>query len=232
MTAPPRLFELGQDALVEMYELDTTSIGGILYRFTQHDLYGMPIVWNAQTYNPYPIQATGFERRANSAMPRPSLSISNQGGFISAICRAIDDMIGTKLTRIRTFKKYLDAVNFAGGNPTANPNIELPREIWRIDRRSSETREAVSFDLAAPWDVAGVRLPRRIVIQSSCPWAYRSAECSYVGPPVAQVNDAPTTNPVLDQCGKRVSSCKLRFGDLAELPFGGFPGVGQVTGNF
>lgn len=30
-----------------------------------------------------------------------------------------------------------------------------------------------------------------------------------------------------DVCGKRLSSCRARFGDLADLPFGSFPGVGQ-----
>lgn len=31
----------------------------------------------------------------------------------------------------------------------------------------------------------------------------------------------------VDVCGKRLSSCRLRFGDQADLPFGSFPGVGQ-----
>jgi hypothetical protein len=30
-----------------------------------------------------------------------------------------------------------------------------------------------------------------------------------------------------DVCGKRLSSCRVRFGDQADLPFGSFPGVGQ-----
>ncbi|TCS68254.1 hypothetical protein EDC61_1305, partial [Sulfuritortus calidifontis] len=29
-------------------------------------------------------------------------------------------------------------------------------------------------------------------------------------------------------CGKRLASCKLRFGPYAELPFGGFPAVGLL----
>lgn len=35
-----------------------------------------------------------------------------------------------------------------------------------------------------------------------------------------------TVNPLDDVCGKRVDSCKIRFGQYAELPFGSFPGVG------
>jgi phage-related protein len=33
-------------------------------------------------------------------------------------------------------------------------------------------------------------------------------------------------NASQDVCGKRVDSCKLRFGQNAELPFGGYPGIG------
>ena len=33
-------------------------------------------------------------------------------------------------------------------------------------------------------------------------------------------------SPLDDVCGKRVSSCKIRFGEYADLPFGSFPGVG------
>lgn len=232
MTLPTKLWELGQDALVEMYDLDASFLGDTTYHFTLYDMYGAAIVWNGVTYTPFPIQAQGFERKANGALSRPTIVMSNANGFISAICRATDDLIGAKVTRIRTFKKYLDAVNFPGGvNPTASPLVELPREVWRIDRRSAETAESVSFEMAAPWDVSGVRLPRRIVVQNSCMWAYRSTECEYTGGPIAEANDTPTTNPLLDVCGKRISSCKLRFGALAELPFGGFPGVGQTSAN-
>ena len=33
-------------------------------------------------------------------------------------------------------------------------------------------------------------------------------------------------SPLDDVCGKRLSSCKIRFGEYADLPFGSFPGVG------
>ena len=47
-------------------------------------------------------------------------------------------------------------------NPFGTPaNSEFPREIYSIDRKASETREAVSFELAAPIDLAGVRAPKR-----------------------------------------------------------------------
>lgn len=39
-----------------------------------------------------------------------------------------------------------------------------------------------------------------------------------------------TSDPAKDVCGKRLSSCKLRFGENNELPFGAFPGVGTSIG--
>ena len=35
-----------------------------------------------------------------------------------------------------------------------------------------------------------------------------------------------TGDPLKDVCGKRITSCKKRFGEYAELPFGSFPSVG------
>ena len=46
---------------------------------------------------------------------------------------------------------------------------------------------------------------------------YTSAEPKVPGP----------GNNATDVCGKRLSSCRARFGDDTDLPFGSFPGVGQ-----
>jgi len=40
-------------------------------------------------------------------------------------------------------------------------------------------------------------------------------------------NDQPTTIIASDVCGKRLSSCRARFG-FGELPFGGFPAAGLL----
>jgi len=39
-------------------------------------------------------------------------------------------------------------------------------------------------------------------------------------------NDQPVTTSGSDFCGKRLSSCKKRFGETKALPFGAFPGIG------
>lgn len=219
--------ELG--AIVELYELDTTASGGAdVLRFTPHgpnDLGG-DIVWAGQTYAPYPIEATGFERSGQGKLPRPTIRAANVSGLLGAMAISMGDLVGAKLTRTRTFVRYLDAANFAGGNPQADPTQYIDREIWFVDRKANENAIFIEWELAAACDVTGVMLPRRQFVQNVCTWLYRSAECGYTGGPVADINDQPTTDPARDQCGKRLASCKLRFGQYAELPFGGFPGVG------
>ena len=79
-------------------------------------------------------------------------------------------MTGAKVTRIRTLAKFIDADNFADGqNATADPTAEFPREIYSVDRKSSENREVVEFELAAPTDLAGVRIPKRQCTRTEFP---------------------------------------------------------------
>ena len=75
-----------------------------------------------------------------------------------------NDLTGATVTRIRTLVKYLDADNFVdNSNPygTPDPNAEFPREIYKIDRKATENREIIQFELAAVFDLAGVRAPQR-----------------------------------------------------------------------
>lgn len=43
-------------------------------------------------------------------------------------------------------------------------------------------------------------------------------------------NDTPVTSADHDVCGKRLTSCQLRFGSKGYLPFGGFPGLVDKMG--
>ena len=52
---------------------------------------------------------------------------------------------------------------------TPDPTAEYPREIFQIDRKASENREVVSFELAAPSDMAGVRAPKRQCTRAEFP---------------------------------------------------------------
>lgn len=215
--------------LIELFILDATNIGGSLIRF-HAGINGLDnnVVWQGNTYTKYPIVAEGFERSGQGTLPRPTVKVANITGIISALAKELQDLLGAKVYRKRTFLKYLDAVNFTDSiNPTADPDAAFPDEIWNIDRKSAEGPIMVEFELAAAFDVSGVLLPRRQCIQNLCTWKYRSAECGYAGGPVADQNDLATSDASKDKCGKRLSSCKLRFNqEVVPLPYGGFPGVG------
>lgn len=209
---------------VEVFDFDMREITGNpadIKRFHGYTQVG-PIYWQAQEYTPWPIHVTGFERTTDQ-QPTPTISVGNLGGAITVLVRAYQDLVGARIVRHKTFAKYLDAANFGGVNPDANPLAEFPPDVWFIERKSQEIPEIVTFELSNALNFMGQQLPGRQIIANVCPWVYRSAECSYTGGPVADINDQPTTDPGKDVCGKRIASCKLRFGASNPLPFGGFP---------
>ena len=218
---------LAPSTKVELFVVDLTALGDAAYYF-HAGTNGLQaaIVWQGQTYAPFPIQASGFDFSTTGTIPRPKLAVANVAGTVTALILAFNDCVGAKVTRKRTLVKFLDAVNFPGGvNPTADPTAYFPDDVYYIDRKATETKQAVEFELTAAFDVSGVQLPRRQIIQNICPWRYRGGECGYAGTAYFTADDTPTTAS-LDVCGKRLTSCKARFGATAELPFGGFPGAG------
>lgn len=216
---------LSPSAIVEMFVLDTTNFagGGIAYFHAGTNKLQQPLVWQGQQYQALPIDAEGFDIQTKGALPRPRMRIANINGLFSATVAQFDDLIGSKVIRKRTFAKYLDAVNFPGGtNPTADPNQYMPDDIWFVDRKASENKYVIEWELASAFDVQGVMLPFRQVVQNSCPWRYRGPECGWTGG-YFNKNDQ-TCAQADDYCAKRLSSCKARFGS-GNLPFGGFPGA-------
>jgi lambda family phage minor tail protein L len=186
------------------------------------------IVWGAETYSALAIKAEGFELTSSGSLPRPTLTVSNLDGLVTALLIDVNkttsnnDLTGAEVRRIRTLKKFLDGEN------DADPNAQWPVEIWYIDRKATENREIVQFELASKFDLAGQFIPKRQLIANVCQWEYRSSECSYTGSNYWDVDDNSVTTLGSDRCGKRLSSCKLRFGNNGELPFGSFPSVGKV----
>ena len=228
------LAQIAPSAIIELFELtlDNTLHGSTeTYRWhggANADVTGN-IVWNGNSYVRLPVQMEGFEYSNTGTLPRPTLTISNLDGTMTTLLLLVNgttpgnDLGGAQVKRIRTLKKYLD------GETAADAHAKFPDEIWFVDRKSSETRDAVSFELASKFDLAGVKLPKRQLIANICQWEYRSSECSYTGTDYFDANDNSVVSESNDRCGKRLSSCKKRFGETAELPFGSFPGVGLTT---
>lgn len=205
--------------IIEVFEIDTTGIGGSerLYFHAGSDENSLPIVWQGITYQPFPVEAKGFEVSARGTLPRPSLQVANVTSAVSALLRAYDDLIGARVVRRRTFSIYLD------DQPGADPNQHFHDDVYFVERKVGEDHESVEFELASAMDLHGVQLPGRTIIAGSCPSDYRGVECSYAGTSYFNVLNLPETLLANDVCSKAVQGCKARFGARARLPFGGFP---------
>ena len=132
------------------------------------------IVWNGNTYYRMPIEATGFKEDPKQ-LPRPTLTISNLAiialniGNMSNVLHAVNqvtfanDLVGAKLKRRRTLAEFLPSANFTGSNPYGTPdgNMEFRIDEFEIARKSLETRDVVSFELAATIDSINEKLPKR-----------------------------------------------------------------------
>tara|TARA_R100001224_G_C3981149_1_gene135969 strand:- start:14 stop:592 length:579 start_codon:yes stop_codon:yes gene_type:complete len=166
--------KINPSAIIELFTLQLdTSIHGAntVYRFhagSNLNANGQ-IVWAGNSYLRFPVEATGFKYQRGQ-IPRPKLVVSNALGTISAILLTVNqttagnDLTGATFTRIRTMARFIDAVNFPGNtNPfgTPDPTAEFKRQIFTVDRKSTENREVVEFELAGSIDMAGVRAPKR-----------------------------------------------------------------------
>jgi len=265
------------------------------------------IVWQGNIYSSFPIEATGFEWSGKGAIPRPTLTVANITSYLSGILGTYEDLIGSKVTRKRTFAKYLDAYCYVegealggtctsetGGEPYSSSKsdcenstinggagtwvaytsstctsdsgtwyandeedytAEFADEIWYIDRKATETRTHVEFELTAAYDVAGIKLPARSVIANLCPWVYKGTECGYDTtvnsggscnngtdttlatcktanatwtPNYFKIDNTSTSNASEDVCAKNFTACEKRFPPGTPMPFGGFPGATRL----
>ena len=118
------LQEINPGAVIELFtlQLDATLHGSnTIYRF--HNGANLnangEVVWAGNSYLRFPIECTGFEFTGTGTLPRPTISVSNIFGTLTAIMQDVNqttvgnDLNGAKLTRIRTLARFLDAVNFA-----------------------------------------------------------------------------------------------------------------------
>ena len=137
------------------------------------------IIWQGNTYQRFPITFEGAEFTGRGQVPRPVLTVANLGGIsrsgsvitvtdlmiIVNLTTPHNDLADSKLTRITTLASELDAANFpSNNNPFGTPSSnELPQEIFFIDRKTTESRDIVQFELVGALDQANKKLPARQV---------------------------------------------------------------------
>lgn len=217
---------------VELFELDVTALGGSVHRFCSSVKESQSVVWQGNIYSPMPVMASGFDVVGGGKLPTPTLHLSDGFGIFRAMVREYNDLVGAKLTRTVTFRRYLD------GEPDADPAAHFPLDIYYVDRKSKQAGVELEWQLAALMDQQGKMLPGRIVLKNICDYVYRlwdplevafdysAATCPYTGTRYFDKTGAACLRAE-DDCGHHLADCVLRYVRLP-LPFHGFPGVANV----
>jgi len=223
--------KLDPSALIQLFQLDCTSVGGPVLHFSMSAEVDGPVVFGGTSYTAIDISFEGMETTGVGALPQPSLILANTDGLIQAAVNTYGDLNGCELTRVRTFARFLD------GAPEADDTSFIGPDIFKIERKSADLPESITWELSAAIDQEGVMLPGRAAVRNTCLFQYRAyngvdfdytnAECPYTGGTFWDEFNQLTTDKSKDRPARNKTCCTNRFGVGARLPFGGFPGMGR-----
>ncbi len=233
--------DLGE--FVVLYMLDASGLGGSYYYFTQSAHESAVVQWKRHPndnrpgpadYSPIDIEAEGFEFSGQGQLPRPKFRISNVTLALMSAVIAWNDLLGAVVTRYRTLKKYLY------GQPGYDPDAHFPEDVYVIERKTLQSKVMIEWELSSILDFQGQQLPRRKALRDYCTHRYRvwdpnaekfiytHARCPYRGNRYYDALDVEQAgHPELDRCGKRLSSCRLRFTGKQPLPTTALPGLAR-----
>ena len=145
-------------AYVTLFKVDGSAFGGPVFRFTNNpNSAGAGVQFQGFTYQPIPIHAEGFDVTASGTMAKPTLSLGNVGKVVMASMRDYGDMVGWKVTRLRTYEKFLDA----GATPNASACIGP--EVWLVEKLIQRSAQGISWQLTTSLDRMAFRAGRQIL---------------------------------------------------------------------
>ena len=212
------MFSLNPDILINLYEIDFSIIqhsleilqaqigltvsSDLIYRFCGMINGTNPIIWQGNSYQPLPIESEGFEQKSDGRMARPKLNIANPEGMFSRILRTNKDFVGCRVTRKRTYLKFLDEDNFQnrnlqdGVNPfgISDPEAHFPDDVYFISKKVNEDSTSIQLELTSIIEIENAYIPGRIIHGDFCSWSYRcDIGCKYKGGPVETAKNADLT---------------------------------------
>jgi len=175
-----------------------------VYRFCSAINGTNPLYWQGKAYQPIPINAEGFEVKGEGGLPRPKLKVASPEGLLSKIVHSNSDFAGCKVTRKRTFARFIDDDNFLnrginedGKNPLgeADPNSHFQDDVFFINRKTVENSFFLEWELVSALEWEDAAIPARIMLSNYCPWKYRSeVGCRYKGFPIEDSNETSLTD--------------------------------------
>jgi lambda family phage minor tail protein L len=154
-------------SLVILYELEMPD-GSTFYFHDGKDSSSADITFDGNTYESIPVEFDGVDLTSDGPSSRPTLKLGN---VLTVFKEALgsgftyEDLLGKKFTRRRTLEKYL----------TSSPAVELPKNIYYVDRIGTTNIISVELELASPFDIEGVKLPSRTIMGGGCSWQYQGA---------------------------------------------------------
>lgn len=226
---------LTAEPIISLFEIDAKKYGETILRFTPSFIGEAmdSVSFGGNVYQTMAIEASGFEWNGTGSAARPTLSITPRDLLFLTLLTKTRDLTGCPVRRIRTHRKYLDD----GASP--NPAAHYPIDYYKVERKTTQHRNELTYELSTGLDQEGKQIPARQIIRDTCMhrfrywangrWNYEGVTCPYAGAAMYTRSGQPTTDPTKAQCGKHRSDCQLHFGKTAVLPMFAFPGVGRVS---
>ena len=145
---------------IELYTLDCTALGGTTYNFTSNvNATGGSLVFGGVTYAAIPIQTTGWDFTSTGVTPKPTLTVSNVNKTLLAAVISLGDLVGAKITRLRTYEKYLSTGSSPDGTKYLGPDVYI------IEQKTGHNKNYISWQMTSIIDRLGMKIPRRQVLR-------------------------------------------------------------------
>lgn len=183
------LFELDISIPLENLSISVNDSEKVFYFHNNTKLLNTNIKSKGNTYILCPIEANGFEYTSQGVLPTPLLRITVSDNGISTLTllknkiKLLGDLVGCKLTRRRTFAKFLSSSNFNNNNRPVDLDVdelaEFPSDIWYINRKSNENKNIIEYELNSILDLENIQLPIRTTRAKRCGFTYRGDGCVY-----------------------------------------------------
>lgn len=120
------------------------------------------VKFGGNDFAPLPYQSSGFAVSNEGVLPNPQLTISNVSLVPTSLINEYNDLLGTQVIRTRVLAKHLDN----GSDPDVNS--KWPDETWFVQRKVTENKMFVTWELSTPFDLDGVTIPKRRALRKSC----------------------------------------------------------------
>lgn len=176
------LFLLDNTSVLDLFEIKLNDFDGY-FRFHGSKNLKSNIVFKQKEYIFIPCEMSNLEYSSEAKQNRPTLSIANINNYISNLIKDRKDLIGKRFYRKKILAKDLDDVNFGGSNkntlgvPSFSSFISV--DTFIIQKKNSENKDKVEFQLANVLDLDGQTVPSRKVYNDICQWQYRGCGCNY-----------------------------------------------------